>query len=320
MRAGVRAPARDKLSRMPAINRRQAIALLAAPAFSANAPLVDTHIHLFADDQKRFPYHRHAVYKPKPEPVEPYAQFVTKARIDRAIIVHPEPYQDDHSYLEYCFTREPSKLFFKGTCLFDAMSADTPARRAALVKKHPGRIVALRVHATANPSKYPSRDPAIRDRDLSSAEMKRTWKAASDLGLAIQMHLIPYYAQFVEKLAAEFRSTPVILDHLARSAQGTKEEYEPVWRMAKLPRVYMKLSAIGQSSKQPHPHKDVQPLIRRIYDSFGPERLIWGGVGYRESEKKISDELAAVHLAFAGDRERALILGGNAMKLFGWSR
>ena len=100
---------------MHAIGRREAIALLAAPALAATRPLVDTHIHLFADDQKRFPFHRSAVYKPKPEPVEPYAQFVVKAGIDHAIIVHPEPYQDDHSYLEYCFTREPSKLFFNGT-------------------------------------------------------------------------------------------------------------------------------------------------------------------------------------------------------------
>lgn len=307
---------------MYAVSRREwALGFFAsAVAASPKDPLIDTHIHLFASDRKRFPYHKNASYKPEAEPVEPYVKFAPAAGIDGAVIVHPEPYQDDHSYLEYCFAQEPVKDFFRGTCLFDPLSADTPARMRALTQKHPGRIRALRVHATSDPAKYPVRSGSIRDRDLSSPEMRRTWKAASDLGLAIQMHLTPPYAGYVETLAAEFRDTPVILDHLARSAQGSKEQYEPVWRMAKLPRVFMKISGIRHSSKQPHPHNDVQPLIRRLYDAYGPSRLLWGGVGYTPAQLKQSEELFAAHFPHAGAKERTMIRAGNARALYGWSR
>ena len=63
--------------------------------------LIETHIHLFAGDP-RFPYNS-ASYPPKREPVEEYAKFALEAHIDHAVIVHPEPYQDDHRYLEYSF-------------------------------------------------------------------------------------------------------------------------------------------------------------------------------------------------------------------------
>ena len=108
--------------------------------------LIDTHIHLFAEDQERFPYHANATYRPPAADLEDYKVFVRESKIDHAVIVHPEPYQDDHRYLEYCFAHEPSPGFFKGTCLFDPIAEETPARMEELVRENPGRIVALRIH------------------------------------------------------------------------------------------------------------------------------------------------------------------------------
>ena len=109
--------------------------------------LIESHIHLFAGDPARFPYNS-ASYKPQREPVEDYVRFVREARINHAVIVHPEPYQDDHRYLEYCLAHEPSPGFFKATCLFDPSDPETPKRMQALVERNPGRIVALRIHET----------------------------------------------------------------------------------------------------------------------------------------------------------------------------
>src|SRR5450432_1572810 len=104
---------------MTRLTRRQIplIALGTLPHRAAT-PLIDSHVHLF--DPQRVPYHPNAVYKPPPATLEAYVKFAAEAKIDHTIIVHPEPYQDDHRYLKYCFDHEPSKHFFKGTCLFDA--------------------------------------------------------------------------------------------------------------------------------------------------------------------------------------------------------
>ncbi|MGH9628083.1 MAG: amidohydrolase family protein [Bryobacteraceae bacterium] len=305
---------------MTSLSRREWLGgLLATSALQAapgSSPLVDTHIHLFAADQERFPYHANAVYKPEPRPLEDYVKFVRQAGIDHTIIVHPEPYQDDHRYLEYCFENEPSRGFFKGTCLFDPIAPETPGRMAELVKKLPGRIVALRVHATAEPKDYPTKSGPIRDRDLSSPEMKSTWRKASDLGLAIQMHMIPYYAPQVAVLAKEFRDMPVIIDHLARSGFGTADQYEAVLKMAELPRVYMKFSGVRYSSKQEHPYPDAKPLVKRTFEAFGADRMIWGGLGTSMAEFAEANELFKSMFDYATEDDREKIRGRTAVKLY----
>jgi hypothetical protein len=67
-------------------------------AYSSVRPagvLIESHIHLFADDPVRFPYNS-ASYKPQRDTVEDYVRFAGEARINHAVIDHPEPYKDDH--------------------------------------------------------------------------------------------------------------------------------------------------------------------------------------------------------------------------------
>jgi predicted TIM-barrel fold metal-dependent hydrolase len=284
--------------------------LQAAPA----GLLIDTHVHLF--DPTRFPYAPLATYKPPAQPLEPYAAFVRQAGIAHTIVVHPEPYQDDHRYLEYCFQHEPSPGFFKGTCLFDPIAPDTPARMEALVKKLPGRIVALRIHENHKPGTPPTASGAIRDRDMTAPAMRETWGKAHALGLAIQMHFIPYYAPQIGALAERFPQMPVILDHLARAGQGTPDEYGQVLKLARLPRVYMKFSAVQYSSKAGYPYRDVQPLVRRTFDAFGSNRIIWGGLGMNMADFEKNTAVFEEMFAFASGADRAKIRGQNAARLF----
>jgi predicted TIM-barrel fold metal-dependent hydrolase len=299
-------------------SRREWLAgVLATAANAAARPkgvLVDSHVHLF--DPARVPYHAQATYKPPAAPLEAYVAFVREAKIDHTVIVHPEPYQDDHRYLEYCFEHEPSPGFFKGTCLFDPIAADTPARMAALVKKLPNRIVALRIHEVRAEGKPATTAGPIKDRDLHHPAMKQTWRAAQSLGLAIQMHFIPRFAPAIGELAAEFRDTPVILDHLARAGQGTPTEFEQVLRLAQYPRVYMKYSALNYSSKQPYPYPDAKPLVGRTYEAFGANRVIWGGLGMNMAEFEKQSALFDLMFDSAPESDRAKIRGLNAMKLF----
>jgi predicted TIM-barrel fold metal-dependent hydrolase len=307
---------------MPTYRSRRellAAALAQVSALCATRPagtLVDTHIHLFSSDPVAFPYPADAPYKPPPQPLEEYVKVVASAHINHTVIVHPEPYQDDHRYLEYCFAHEPSPGYFKGTCLFDPIAPRTPERIEALVAKNPKRIVALRIHEMRARGLPPTTAGSIKERDLRSPAMQNTWRKVQQLGLAIQMHFLPFFAPQIGELCARFPDVPVLLDHLARAGQGTDADFQEVLKLAKMPRVYMKFSGIGYSSKQPFPHSDAKPLVRRAFDAFGSDRVLWGGLGNTVQEFDRQVQLFETMFDFASETERAKIRGLNAMKLF----
>ncbi len=304
--------------RSPLLNRRSFLASAAASPLAlaqGKKPLtIDSHIHLF--DPERFPYHPSATYKPPAATLEAYIKHAAAAGIDHAIIVHPEPYQDDHSYLWHAFENERRTGLFKGTLLLDPIDSRTPARINEYMGQYPDRLVALRVHAM-NPLGTPSTWAGpIKDRELASPEMKRLWRAAYEYGLTIQMHFLPHHAPAIGRLCESFRDLPVILDHLGRFGLGQPEDAGKVLALADYPRVIMKFSSPGHSSKQDHPHPDVKPFIQRVYRAFGAGRIIWGSLGHTLADFRRNEELLNFHFDYASEAERLQIRGRNAAELF----
>jgi predicted TIM-barrel fold metal-dependent hydrolase len=291
------------------LTRREALLGFTASAsalLAAAAPAtIETHVHLF--DPERVPYAPDAPYKPAAYTLEDHLKLVEAAGLAHSIIVHPEPYQDDHRYLEYCFAHEPRSGYFKGTCLFDPLREDTPRRMRALAERWPKRIVALRIHEM---SMTPETGGPIRNRDMKDPRMLACWQAVASMGMAVQMHFIPGQAPNIRPLAAKFPETKVILDHMGRPGQGTEKEYEEVLKLAELPRVILKYSSWGEYKG------DLSRLTRRLYDTFGPERIIWGTLGSTPAEYRKQAARFEELLAFASEADRARIRGGNAQRLF----
>ncbi len=290
-----------------------AIATTVSPAIlvadERRSPIVDTHVHCFAGKaDARFPYHKGGAYQPeKASTPEDLLDCMKQAGVDFTVIVHPEPYQDDHRYLEHCLEVGKGKL--KGTCLFFAGRPNSLRDMTVLVKRQPGKIVTLRIHAYA-----PDRLPPF-----GKPELRELWKAASDLGLAIQLHFEPRYAPGFEPLIQEFKQTRVIIDHLGRPLQGTPEEHDRVVKWSRFENTVMKLSSIPLT--RTYPHRDVEPIIHTLIKAFGPDRLIYGGgwgqgstgESYRASIERVRSFLSGLS---AGDQ--AKVLGSNAAKLFGF--
>jgi predicted TIM-barrel fold metal-dependent hydrolase len=291
----------------------------AVPARPAGI-LIESHVHLFAGDPVRFPYNS-ASYPPTALPLEKYVAFAREVKLNHAVIVHPEPYQDDHRYTEYCLAHEPSPGFFKATCLFDPIDPATPQRMRALVEKHPGKFVALRMHVMHEPGTPPSNSGLIRDRDLAHPQVAVTWRTAHELGLAIQIQCIPHYAPQIGELAARFPQTPVILDHLARPGQGTPQEYERVLTLGKQPQIYIKFGKTGVEtvSKQPFPHADAKPLVRRVFEAYGHDKIIGGEYGENLAEFAQAIQLVDTLFDFASEMDRKRIRGLTSQKLFAFS-
>jgi predicted TIM-barrel fold metal-dependent hydrolase len=288
--------------------RREALFALSGAAVLSAAPSqppIEPHVHLF--DPARFPYAPNATYRPPAYTLEDHVKLANAAGLAHAIIVHPEPYQDDHRSLEYALGHEPRPGYFKGTCLFDPFREDTPRRMRELSARWPKRIVALRIHAV---SRTPENTGPIRNRDLKDPRMASCWQAVTSLGMAVQMHFIPAQAPNIRALAEKFRDTIVILDHMGRPGDGTDAEYADVLKLGQLPRVILKFSNWAGYKG------DLPRLTRRIYDAFGPDRMIWGVLGNTIEDFRKQSARFEELLAFASAADREKIRGGNAQRLF----
>lgn len=277
---------------------------------AARTPVIDMHLHCFAGtNDPRFPYHERANYKPagiaSPEHL---LVCMNGAGVDHAVVVSPEPYQDDHRYLEYCLDVGKGRL--KGTILVFADRPGSMDQLPRLAKR--GDIIATRIHAY-----LPDRLPPF-----GKPELRQLWKLASDNGLAIQLHFEPQYAAGFEPLIKEFKNTPVIIDHLGRPLQArSPEEYAIVERWGDLPNTIIKISSLGTNYDKPEPK--LKKYVNQMITAYGLERMIYGG-GFDENATpesyRATIEYTRSYIAKFSEADQANVLGGNASRLLcrGW--
>ncbi len=262
--------------------------------------IVEWNAHMFSSDTAAYPFHARAAYTPKPQHLspDPLAEYRTRMDalgIERAVLVHPEPYGDDHRLVLDCLEREPQRLW--GTALFYPDDPDGPQKLAELVARQP-RIIALRFHAHRGKEQYLQSfdDPGV----------VALWRAAAGLGLVVELHIGPNYARQAARRIADYPDTPALIDHLAEPHMGTGVEFADVLDLARFPNVYMKLSGLNHFTTDAPLYTSALPFTRWVAAAFGPERMVWGSG---------TPEIVDAHLSHWNEADRAKVKGGNLARL-----
>jgi L-fuconolactonase len=123
-------------------------------------------------------------------------------------------------------------------------------------------------------------------------------------------------------LARSSPEVPILLDHMAYPDVhvGTRSEgFRRLLRLGRLPNVFVKLSGYYYFSGESYPYRDCWAIVRGVYDSFGPRRLLWGSdfphcllrTGYRRQV-----ELASSYFEFIDRADLAEIMSGTAERLY----
>jgi predicted TIM-barrel fold metal-dependent hydrolase len=182
-----------------------------------------------------------------------------------------------------------------------------------MVKAHPGRLVALRIHATNEPGEPPLRSGPIRNRDLADPRMHQVWRKAADLDLAIQMHFLPHHAPEIAALCGRYPQVRVILDHMGRAGMGTTADVVKVLALAQFPNVYFKYSGWSYFS---NPQIKVADVVKNAHAQFGADRILWGTLGMNATQYAAAQRLFQEHWSFAPTADQNKVRGLTAMKLF----
>jgi predicted TIM-barrel fold metal-dependent hydrolase len=127
---------------------------------------------------------------------------------------------------------------------------------------------------------------------------------------------VPDVERVVERHADQL---DVCIDHMADCPIDQPNELKKLLALARFDRVFVKLSHLWSLSRMEYPYRDTHDQVKRLYDAFGPQRLMWGSdwpavgdfCGYGRALALYRDEIK-----FFTDEDRRWILGGTALRLW----
>jgi predicted TIM-barrel fold metal-dependent hydrolase len=96
-----------------------------------------------------------------------------------------------------------------------------------------------------------------------------------------------------------------------------------VLKLAEYPNTYVKLTPQPHKSSLPYPHRDTFPTFKRLYDAYGPDRLMWGtnfpgvmkATGYAPSL-----EMFKTHMEFLSNDDKDSIFSKNALRIWSFGK
>ncbi len=272
---------------------------------------VDAHVHVWTPDLERYPlapgFAREQMQPPSFTPEE-LLRHARPAGVDRIVLIQMSFYGFDNAYMIDTMRRFPGT--FAGVAIVDE-TAPRPEDRMRRLARDGAR--GFRIHPGARPV----------EEWIGSPGMEAMWRCAAEDGLAVCPLVNPDALPALDRMCARHPETPVVIDHFARigvDGQIRQSDLEALCRLARFRRTHVKVSAFYALGKKAAPYLDLAPMIRRVLDAYGSERLMWAtdapfqveaGHTYAASVELIRDRLDFLS---AGDR-RAL-LGGTAARLF----
>ena len=286
------------------LTRRQLLFAGLAPAVSAAPGIIDSHVHVWKIDP-RYPFVQTKLPAPDRDATPEALLALMKAHgVKKSVLVQVSHHGWDHRFLADTLRRYPRD--FIGVARVNPEDPAAPATLERLVKQDGFR--GLRLNVQPDPAFDWVRGPL----------MPPLWRTCDALGIPLCLQTKGPRLRDLIPLCQRFAGLTVIVDHMADIAPGDGASLDALLSLAQRPRTYVKISHTWWVSKQPYPYTDVLGNVQRLYDAFGPQRLLYASdwpvvekyCGYQRA-------LALVdQLKYLSPSDRAAILGGNAARIW----
>lgn len=263
---------------------------------------IDSHVHVWTDNRQHYP--RVAgmqEYPPDRFAPEDFLAHAAPNGVSRAVLVQMSFYGFNNYYLFDTIRDYPG--VFSGIGIVD-VDGQFPSLAMTLLAQFGVR--GFRITGPFNRS-----------------GMEDMWRCGADRRLAMCALINPDALDELDRMCTRYPGTPVVIDHLARigaDGQVRDADVQNLCSLARHANVFVKVSAFYALGRKTAPYLDLVPMIRRVFDAYGPQRLMWGsdspfqvqdGHTYAASVALVRD-----HLDFLTDDDRAWLLQHTAESLF----
>ena len=271
---------------------------------------IDAHSHIWTPDTAHYPLaagFRRAIMQPPSFTVEELKEQMKTAGVNRVVLIQMSFYGYDNDYMLDTIERFPGQ--FVGVAVIDQNDPNPEIRMGRLEKQG---VTGFRI--------YPKDQPVERWLDNEGLRKMFAFGARRRLNMCclIDTDALPA----LDKTCREFPETPVVIDHLCRiGVDGTirDADVQALCDMAQHKNVTVKLSAFYALGKKTPPYTDLAPMIKRVYEAYGPQRLMWAtDCPFQVVDQTYveSIDLIRKHLDFLTADDREWILRKTAERVF----
>jgi len=248
--------------------------------------IIDPHVHVWKKDP-RYPWAPETTRPPdKDASAEMLLELMRANGVDKTVIIQVIHYRWDNRYLADVLKQYPQ--YFQGVARVNPESPAAPDDLARLVEEQGFRGVRISPGGDA------------RSDWIRGPLMPPLWKRCDSLKVPMTVLAPVTRMPDVAPLIEKFPGLTVVIDHMADSPLDRPQELDKLLALEQYPKVFVKVSHTWSLSKQPYPYRDSQAQVKRLYDRFGPQRLMWGTdwplveghCGYAKALALVRDEMA----------------------------
>jgi L-fuconolactonase len=272
--------------------------------------IVDTHVHVVAADQERYPLRPTGVtldwFRTAPATVEDVLALMSAAGVDRAVLVQPmSAYGFDNRYVVDSARRHPDRV--AGVVILDTAD-DAGGELRAMARDG---VSGVRMFAIANPTLSRVDDPTAQP----------VWDVAGELALPVIVTILADQLPALRSMLERFPDVTVALDHCGFPDLSGGPPYEKaagLFGLATLPNVCLKVSC--HLLEQAEAAGDPRDLVDQLAGAFGADRLLWGSDYPQTHDRpyRALVDLGREACSRLSPAEQRRFLGENALRL--WPR
>ena len=232
-------------------------------AMAATLPkfrIIDPHVHVWKHDPQ-FPFATGAKVPSRDATPETLLDLMKQHGVEKTVIIQVIHYRYDNNYLAGVLKQYPQ--YFQGVARVDPLDPGNADHLSRLTEEQHFRGVRL------SPGGEASGDW------IRGPLMPPLWERCSKLGVPMTILAPVGRMPDVGKLMDRYPDLTIVIDHMADCPVDHPEELQKLIDLKRHPKLFVKISHTWSLSKQPYPWLDSQEHVKRLYDAFGPRRLMW---------------------------------------------
>jgi predicted TIM-barrel fold metal-dependent hydrolase len=272
--------------------------------------VTDVQVHLWEPESpdKPWPPFSRKPHKPNGFGVDEMLAEMKTAGVDRAVIVPPTWTGDSNDYALDIAKRHPERFAVVGR--FNPKAPDASAQLDNWLNAPHMLGVRMSFHVK----------PYVDWLDDGSLDW--FWAKCERAKIPV-MALLPGMVRKLRPVVERHPDLKVLIPHMGcvldQHGAEAFRDIEELVALAKHPNVVVNVSSAPCFSNEPYPFHDLHTFLHRIYDAYGPRRMLWGAdLSRLTSSYRECLELFSHALDFLTAPDKEWILGKTLAEVLNW--